>query len=541
MQNLDHCWRCNAQIDQSRTDCPKCKHMGHPTPLRFGRYRVLSFLGDGGFGVVYSAHDPQLDRVVAVKRIEHRAFSVLNEVEELRVPGRLEHDNVVTIYDVVKDDRVIVMEYAAGGSLQKRLKEDPRWVRDNFPRLVNDICDGLRAAHAEGIIHRDIKPANILLTENGRAKIADFGVAKFLETYQYTDGLAGTPPYMSVQALAEVPYGPETDLHSLGCVMFEMLTGHLPWRVNGHVGAYLAAKKAKPAPAVQLLNKDVDDLTASLVARLLADDGSRIRNVDIVAQQIRHLLPTATVASIDDLQLDVGAIYSYSNTDKEPVYFLAQLAISLRHLTESMHARDGREGLLLVKFFAWLCATSTACDVRLSQLIWLKYEDTCPYCMGQVCQCKTLPPRGQKERNAELLTRLQGRQANQAPTPKTAREYAAVFARMYGGANGAAGLDATLLHVYSEVAEALDAVLHLSPEDGRLSAMALHLELADLTAWFFALVNFYDLDFDLDARFADVFQNGCYACEQPICVCGTPVGVENWRHVLSLGGHNEEK
>ncbi|WP_448389528.1 protein kinase domain-containing protein [Microbacterium aurum] len=536
------CWNCSAVALGDAIFCTVCLRDGYPTRLSFGRYRVEEELGRGAFGIVYKCVDPVMGRRVAIKQLERRAFSILDEVEELRVPGRLEHPNIVSIYDVIESDGAIVMEFAEGGSLRDRLRSDPAWVRTQFVPLVLDICAGLQAAHAEGIIHRDLKPDNILLTASGRAKIADFGVAKFLESTEYTDSVAGSPPYMAIEVLEGRPYGVEADIHSLGCMMFELLAGRWPWIANGRVMAFLAAKSAAPAPSLRAFDASIDDVTAQLVARMLADDGSRVRNADVVVQQLRYVDPSAGLVTIDDLQLRVGAIYGYVNANRSPIYLLSQFLISLRRLSDAMRGGTSEQiERLFPKSFAWLCAVATAMNVRLGQLIWLKYDGLCPYCQSPECSCAEAGITTSVERNAGLLARLHRRQVNQAPVASSVSEYRAMFERIYGVVNGNVGLDATVLHSYSEVAEALDAVLHLSPEDGNDSLLALHLELSDLLAWLFALMNIYSIDFDFERAFSGLFGEGCYACGTAPCTCAEPLGVSNWRRALGVEPAYEAK
>jgi hypothetical protein len=483
--------------------------------------------------------DPDLKRRVAIKKLDRFAFDVAGQLIELEAPGRLSHPNIVTIHDVMHDIGAIVMEYVPGGTLARRLQSDRPWVLGNFTRLMTEICEALRAAHAESIIHRDIKPENILITSDGHAKVADFGVCAILSSAEYTDGIAGSPAYMAKEVLAGEQYSFEADVHSLGCVMFEIWAGRLPFLANGGLAAFLAVKsQAAPPSLLEASSDNPDDILSDLVARMLTTGPRRIRNIDTVTQQLalREPRPSDRAASIDDLQLELGGIYGYSNNTRAPLYLMVQYLISVRSIVQELlrsdGARDSHLDRLFPKSFAWLCASATSVNVRLGQLIWLKFDGECPYCQNRVCTCNPALDAGKSIRNSELLERMQGRVLTRASAPQTFQQYQAMFERIFGPANQRDGLPTISVHAYSEIAEALDAVLHLLPHQDSPSVLALHLECSDLIAWFFALLNSYDRDYDFIAAFRGLFASGCYACGQRQCVCPEPLGVNHWRLAL---------
>src|SRR5437879_5653751 len=156
---------------------------------RFGRYEIVAELGRGAMGVVYKARDPQIDRLVALKTISLRGQEPEQQEEfrqrfmrEAQAAGRLQHPGIVTIFDVGEDpdthDSFIVLEYVAGESLSRVLSREKKLTLPRSLQLAEELAEALDYAHSQGVIHRDIKPANILLTEDGHAKIADFGIAK---------------------------------------------------------------------------------------------------------------------------------------------------------------------------------------------------------------------------------------------------------------------------------------------------------------------------------------------------------------------------
>jgi serine/threonine protein kinase len=532
------CWNCAKSVDEDRSFCD-CLRDGYPTPLRFDKYRVEKSLGRGAFGSVYKCADPDVDRFVAVKKLFPNARSISGELARIRSSGALVHDNIVRILDVTPGDGVIVMEYLAGGTLADKLASDGRWVIANFSRLMLEVCDAIRAAHSESIIHRDIKPENILLDADGKAKVADFGVCAILSTLDHTNGIAGSPPYMAPEVLEGIDYSFEADVHSLGCVMYEIWSGRLPWFASGGIASYLAVKsRSQPPELREVSDLEVNELLNDLVSRTLTNGPRRIKTIDLVAQQLLLLdpKPTHKVSTLDDLYGMLLVLYGYANTNKTPNELLEQYNIALRAVTSPLVERRERSDAtarLFVKAFAWMCAFFASINLRPSQLIWLKYDGSCPYCCQAVCACADLEPMDEDKRNELLLARMGGRWAEAAPGPRTFQEYQAIFRRMYGARNEKDGINIAVIHAYSEVAEASDALLHLSTESPD-KLLVLHLEASDLIAWFYGLLNMYDPDIDFIGVFEDTFRDGCYACTANPCRCPEPLGVSEWRRALRM-------
>jgi serine/threonine-protein kinase len=200
-------------------------------------YEVLSFLGEGGMGVVYRARQVALDRLVALKLLRGGSSKRLARFRaEALADARLQHPHVVQIFEIGEHQGqpYLALELLEGGSLEAKLAGRPQSPHD-AATLVCVLARAIQYAHSRGIVHRDLKPSNVLLTAEGTAKIADFGLAKFLQAAegQTQEGdLVGTPRYMAPEqtsgALEAV--GPTADIYSLGVILYELLTGAPPCR-----------------------------------------------------------------------------------------------------------------------------------------------------------------------------------------------------------------------------------------------------------------------------------------------------------------------
>ncbi len=251
---------------------------------RFGRYEIIAELGRGAMGVVYKARDPKIDRFVAVKTI---SFSSQNPEEareyrerffyEAQAAGRLLHPGIVTIFDTGEDPEghiaYIVMEYIAGQSLDRMLSEETNKLEfDTALRLTEELAEALDHAHGQGVVHRDMKPANILVTPEGHAKIADFGIAKMNLAYMTLPGrMLGTPAYMSPEQLEGEPVDQRSDLFSLGAILYRMVTGYGPFQGNSTASVCFKVANRDPL-RVTALNPDLPAELDAVIARAMAKD-----------------------------------------------------------------------------------------------------------------------------------------------------------------------------------------------------------------------------------------------------------------------------
>ncbi len=220
------------------------------------RYELLEKIGDGGMAIVYKARCTLLDRIVAVKILKEeyaRDANLLQKFKsEAQAAARLSHPNIVNVFDVGEDNgaNFIVMEYVEGTNLKEYIQQTGPLSPDEAVRIALMICDGLTRAHEKGLIHRDIKPHNILLTRDGTAKVADFGIARAANsvTITYSGDMVGSVHYVSPEQARGEPVNTTSDIYSLGCVLYEMVTGRVPFDADSPVTVALKHIHESPVP-----------------------------------------------------------------------------------------------------------------------------------------------------------------------------------------------------------------------------------------------------------------------------------------------------
>ena len=245
--------------------------------LAAGRYRVEGTLGQGGMAAVYLAHDSELDRAVAIKVLAdhlssdeafHQRF-----LREARMAAKLSHPNIVHVYDQGEEDGrpFIVMEYVDGPTLSDELKRTGPLQPGRVVDLALQICGGLEHAHASGLVHRDIKPGNLLLREDGTVKIADFGIARAAQATKLTQigSVLGTAAYLAPEQAAGEPVTAAADIYSLGCVLFELLTGRTPY-VFETLPELVVKQREEPITPLRELQPDVPAELEAAVMHCLA-------------------------------------------------------------------------------------------------------------------------------------------------------------------------------------------------------------------------------------------------------------------------------
>jgi serine/threonine protein kinase len=249
---------------------------------QYGEYVIESVLGRGAMGMVYLAKDRRIGRKVALKtvQVEQQFEDDADATEfyqrlqrEAEVCGAMMHPNIVTLYEPGYEKSVIsflATEYVDGESLRQKLKRTKPLPLTEAVRISEDILRGLAYAHTKGIIHRDIKPANILLTSEGQAKIADFGIARPVDSSLTAAGsMLGTPNYMSPEQVKCADVTTRSDLFAVGVVMYEMLTGSKPFAAPELTGILRNVCELTP-PLASQVNSEIPESLARFVARLFA-------------------------------------------------------------------------------------------------------------------------------------------------------------------------------------------------------------------------------------------------------------------------------
>ncbi len=262
------------------------------------RYRIVRLLGRGGMGKVYLVHDEVLSRDVAVKVLsrdlaEHEEFVERFE-REAKSAASLSHPNIVAVHDrgLTEDgDHFIAMEYVPGGTLEDLVKTKGPLPPDRATAVALQVAAALGAAHARGVIHRDIKPQNVLISESGEAKVADFGIARALDstTLTRTGFGMGTARYLSPEQAMGGPASPRSDLYSLGVVLYEMLTGRAPHDAETPIGVAMKHMNEVPLPPKDS-NPSVPEALDSLTMSLLAKDpAGRPTSADALVEELERI------------------------------------------------------------------------------------------------------------------------------------------------------------------------------------------------------------------------------------------------------------
>jgi serine/threonine protein kinase len=277
-----------------------------------GRYLLRDLLGQGGMATVHLADDTVLDRPVAIKSMlgdMSREPSFRERFRrEAQAVARLNHTNIVAVYDSGEDVNeeglhvpFIVMEYVEGGSLSSVLREDiaahGAMPTDKALKITGDVLAALAASHEQGLVHRDIKPANVMLTRRGVVKVMDFGIARAMQSgvtsMTQTGMVVGTPQYLSPEQALGKSVDARSDLYSVGCLLFELLTGRLPFESDSALGmAYQHVQETPPAPST--LNAAVPPGVDALVARALRKDPAhRFPTADSMREECERLAGAA--------------------------------------------------------------------------------------------------------------------------------------------------------------------------------------------------------------------------------------------------------
>jgi serine/threonine protein kinase len=274
---------------------------------RLGPYRILKVLGAGSMGIVFLAQDVQLDRLVAIKAMRP-SLAVKEEyrtrfLREARATAAIEHPHIVPVYGAGEENNVpwLAMKLLEGESLEDRLRTMGVWIAlEEILRIGEEIADALVAAHVKGLIHRDIKPNNIWLEAGGdRVKIIDFGLARAMGdgiALTGTGSILGTPAYMAPEQAAGKKVDHRCDLFSLGCVLYRLSTGVVPFKGNDLAEILTALREQEPTPPHERndsLPLTLSELILALLAKDPDDRPKSARHVRDALAEMRQALTTA--------------------------------------------------------------------------------------------------------------------------------------------------------------------------------------------------------------------------------------------------------
>ena len=280
-----------------------------PRTLIDNRYALVGLLGSGGMAEVYLAHDEVLDREVALKILRGQYVNDEKFVRlfrrEARSAAALNHPSVVPVYYWGRAEDgtyYMAMEHVPGGNLKDRVRNGGPLGADAAAGIVLQVADALEFAHERGVIHRDVKPHNILLTEAGYVKVADFGIARAANattTTSQSGPVMGTAGYISPEQAMGGPVGPQSDLYSLGVVLYEALTGDLPYRAEDPVALvmkHVTEHPRSPRQANPEVPESLDALTLKLLAKHPEDRYPSASALAKDLERVRSELPPSTAA-----------------------------------------------------------------------------------------------------------------------------------------------------------------------------------------------------------------------------------------------------
>jgi serine/threonine-protein kinase len=275
---------------------------GKSQGLVFGRYVILDFLGKGTMGKVYKAKHRMMGRVVALKILDSKYLSNPRSLarfqREMHLVGRLDHPNVIRAFDAdrIEDCHFIAMEYAAGPTLQDLLQSRGALPPADVVYFAAQAAAGLAHAHAQGVLHRDIKPSNLLLTEGKKVKVLDFGLGTLLEKEELPAALTaagvavGTPDYISPEQARMVKIDGRSDLYSLGCSMYHLITGQLPFKGESSMDCIVGRISGKAIPISEVRPGLPQRLVQSIEKLMATNPEDRYQTADEAAAALRSLL-----------------------------------------------------------------------------------------------------------------------------------------------------------------------------------------------------------------------------------------------------------
>jgi eukaryotic-like serine/threonine-protein kinase len=324
------------------------------------RYEISRLLGAGGMGRVYLARDRSLSREVALKVLDDRHAENPEFVERFRreaeAAASLSHPNMITVYDAGEDDDTpyIAMEHVPGGTLKDRLQDRGTLPPRVAAGVTLEVANALAAAHEKGIVHRDIKPENVLVTDQGHAKVGDFGIARAATATAITetDFILGSVRYLSPEQAKGEEVGPPSDLYSLGVVLYEMLTGRVPFDEENPIATamkHVSEAPASPRERDPTIPRALEAITLKLLKK---DPRQRYQSATELAEDLDGLLVGPIPAGVSDqsettlkIERSIQWVSNRRSRHRKTFAALVLLAVATLFVVLASGVGSGKEGL----------------------------------------------------------------------------------------------------------------------------------------------------------------------------------------------------
>jgi len=262
-----------------------------------GRYQIIEELGKGGMGKVYKALDKEIDGKVALKLIKPEVAADKNTIKrfrnELKMARDIAHKNVCRMYDLNKEEGsyYITMEYVSGEDLKSFIRRSGQLAVGTTVRIAKEVCEGLSEAHKLGVVHRDLKPSNIMIDKEGNARIMDFGIARSIAGKGITGAgvMIGTPEYMSPEQAELKEVDQRSDIYSLGVILYEMVTGRVPFEGETPLGIAMKHKSEMPKDPKEINAQVPEDLSRVILRCMEKDKGKRYQSAGEVSSELEKI------------------------------------------------------------------------------------------------------------------------------------------------------------------------------------------------------------------------------------------------------------
>ena len=299
-EETEFCGKCGTKFD---ADIGPTKTLATPKEelkrgsLFAGRYEIIEELGKGGMGKVYRVEDKKIKKEIALKLIKQEIAADKKTIErfknELTTARDIRHKNVCGMFDLgeEKGQHYITMEYVSGGDLKRFIRRAAPLSTARTISIAKQVCEGLAEAHTLGVVHRDLKPSNIMIDDNGNARIMDFGIARTLKAKGLTGAgiMVGTPEYMSPEQAEAKEVDQRSDIYSMGIILYEMMTGQLPFVGDTPLSVALKHKTEAPKNPTELNPQIPTDLSRVILKCLEKERDKRYQNAEKLLAEVTNI------------------------------------------------------------------------------------------------------------------------------------------------------------------------------------------------------------------------------------------------------------